>query len=149
MNSKDHFFGTRVATALASAARSAAAVQTGAAIDVSNAKSIALIHEVTAFTAGTAGIQDVQFADDSSFTVNVSTYTSDDLLLKNDRSSSTSAIEQTVLGATGRRKLSLQNLAVNSQKWMRVRGVTVGESVGLTNNIIALIEEKTAPVVQA
>lgn len=149
MNSKDHFFGTRVATALASAARSSAAVQTGVAIDISNAKSISLVHEVTAFTAGTAGIQDVQFADDSSFSVNVSTYTTDDLLLKNDRSSSTSAIAQTVLGAVGRRKLSFQNLAINSQQFMRVRGVTVGGSVGLTNSIIALMEEKIAPVVQA
>jgi hypothetical protein len=151
MNSKDHFFGTRVVTALASGARNSAAVQTGAAIDISNAKSIALVHEVSAFSDGTAGIQDVQFADDSSFTQNVVTITSDDILMKNDRSSSTSAIAQTVLAATGRRKLSLENRAVNEQKYMRVRGVTVvGDSaVSLTNNIIALIEERTAPVVQA
>ena len=148
MNARDHFFGTRVVTALASAARSSAAVVNGAAIDISNAKSIALIHEVSAFTTGTSGIQDVQFADDSSFSENLTTITSDDFLLKNDRSSTTSAIAQTVLAAVGRRKLSLENRAVNSQKFMRVRTVTTG-TVVLTSNVIALIEENEQPVVQA
>lgn len=148
MNERDHFFGTRVATALASAARSSAAVQNGAAIDVSNVKGITLIHEVSVFATGTSGIQDVQFADDSSFTTNVTTVTSDDFLMKNDRSSTTSAIAQTVLAAVGRRKLSIENRAVNSQKYMRVRTVTTG-TVDLTSNVIALLAENDSPVVQA
>ena len=148
MNSRDHFFGTRVSTALASAALSSAAVQTGVAIDVSNASSIALVEEVSVFATGTFGIQDVQFADDSSFAVNLVTITSDDFLMKNDRSSTTSAIAQTVLAAVGRRKLSLENKAINTQKYMRVRTVTTG-TVSLTAGVIALIEENEKPVVQA
>jgi predicted secreted protein len=148
MNNRDHFFGTRVETALATAALSSAATQNGVAIDVSNVAAIAFVEHVSVFSTGTFGIQDVQFADDSSFTTNVVTITSDDFLMKNDRSSATSAIAQTVLAATGRRKLSLENRAVNSQKWCRVRTVTTG-TVSLTASVIALLDFNEQPVVQA
>ncbi len=148
MNNRDHFFGTRVETALATAALSSAATQTGVAIDISNVAAIAFVEHVSVFATGTFGIQDVQFADDSSFTTNVVTITADDFLMKNDRSSATSAIAQTVLAATGRRKLSLENRAVNSQKWCRVRTVTTG-TVSLTASVIALLEFNDQPAVQA
>ena len=149
MNSRDSFINTRVATAYASTAISSSdGVKTGAAIDITKAIGLKLVLEVSAWTAGTIGIQDVQFANDSSFTENVTTITSDEILMKNDRSSSTSAVAQTVLGAVGRRTICIENRATNGQKYARVRGIAAS-SAALTANIIALIEENKGPVVQA
>lgn len=147
MNSRDPFIQTRVATALASVAISADAVQTGAAIDISNAVGLAFILECSAFTDGQISVQDIQFADDSSFTENLVTITSDDILMKNDRSSTVSAVLQTVLTAVGRKKISVENRAINGQKYARIRTVSA-DSADLTANVIALVEEKQN-VVQA
>ena len=147
-NSRDYFFNTRVSTALASSVITTNAVQTGVAIDVSNAIAIAVILNVSAWTSGSIGIQDVQFADDSAFTTNLVTYTSDDVLLKNDRSSLVSAITQSILSAIGRRKVSLENRAINNQKWMRVRTVSAG-GASLTADVIVQTSECISPVVQA
>lgn len=148
MNSRDKFIDTRVVTGLANTALSSATVTNGAAVDISNAVGIAAILQCFTFSTGTVGIQDVQFANDSSFSENVTTYTSDDILMKNDRTSATSAIAQMILAATGRRKLSFENRAVNGQKYMRVRVVTTG-TVSLSARVDFLINEDKSPVVQA
>ena len=147
-NSRDYFFNTRVSTALASSVITTDAVQTGVAIDVSNVIAIAFTLQVSAWTSGSVGIQDIQFADDNAFTTNLVTYTSDDVLLKNNRSSSVSAITQSILSAVGRRKVSLENRAINNQRFMRVRTVSTG-GASLTANVILIASESITPVVQA
>lgn len=148
MNDRDSLRNARVSTALASVAITADEVQEGVAIDISKAVAIAIILECTAHTTGDIQVQDIQFADDSSFTQNVETITSDDFLLKNDRSSSDSAVDQTNLAAVGRSRISLENRAVNDQKYMRIRTISAN-SADLTANAIAIIKEGEGVVVQA
>lgn len=148
MNARDKFVDTVLATALASTAISSDATQTGSAIDISNVIAIALFLRCTVYTDGDISIQDVQFADDSSFTTNVVTITSDDILMKNDPSSSDSAISQTLLEATGIAKIRLENRAINSQKYMRVRTVS-DNSADLTAEVIAILSKKVVPAIQA
>ena len=148
MNNRDQFVNTRVETALAESAIAADAVQTGVAIPVGKSVAIAFILKVSAYVAGDIKIQDVQFADDAAFTTNVVTYTSDDILMKNDRcDEENSAIDQTLLAAIGRRKLSLENRAVNDQAFFRVRTITAN-SADLTAGVDVLLGESESPVVQ-
>ncbi|MFT6842659.1 MAG: hypothetical protein ACJASR_001428 [Psychroserpens sp.] len=149
MNNRDQFINTRVATALAAAAIAGNAVQVGASIPVGNAVAIAFFLEVSAWVAGDIKIQDVQFADDAGFTLNVDTYTSDDILMKNDRSNDDiTAIDQTLLGGIGIRKLSIENRALNDQAFFRVNTITAN-TADLTAGVIAVIGESVSPVVQS
>lgn len=148
MNSRDPFINTRKAKALASAALSSDAVQNGVAIEISKAVGLSFWLNVTAYTDGDIQVQDIQFADDSSFTENVVTITSDDILMKNDRTSTVSAIAQTNLSAVGSRKISVENRAINSQKYARIRTIT-DNSADLTADVDVLIEETEGPVIQA
>lgn len=126
-----------------------AAVVAGAAIDITGVDEIKHIISASAVAAGTNGIQDVQFANDSSFTVNVSTFTSDDYLNKNNRSSSTSAIAQALLSAAGSSSVSHKNLALNGQKYMRVRMVASSGSPDVTAEVQTILSYLNKPQIQA
>lgn len=151
MNTRNFFDRTKLVTALAYGTRSSAAVQTGAAIDLTDVVGIKFVHDVVSRTDGTSKIQDIQFANDSSFTVNVSTFTADTDLIKNDSASSTSAIAQTSLSAAGKTAVSIENKAVDGQKYARVRTVTtVGDSaVNLVSQVFAEVVYSKSPVVQS
>lgn len=146
----ENLTGVKIVRSIALAQRTTSAqVVAGAAIDVSGVDEIKHFISASAVAAGTAGIQDVQFADDSSFSVNVDTYNSDDYLNKNDRSSSTSAIEQTVLSAAGTKSISLKNLAKDGQKYHRVRTVASSGSPDATFEVQTILEYLDKPQVQA
>lgn len=151
MNVRNYFDRTKLVTALAYGTRSSAAVQSGSAIDITDVVALKFVLDAVSVTDGTVKIQDIQFANDSSFTENVSTYTSDLDLIKNNSSSSTSAIEQTLLSAAGKSAVSIENKAVNGQKYARVRTVTVvGDSaVNLVSQVFAEIAYNYSPVVQS
>jgi hypothetical protein len=125
------------------------AVVAGAAIDITGVDEIKHFITATAVAAGTNGIQDIQFANDSSFSVNVSTFTSDDYLNKNDGSSSTSAIAQTVLSAAGSKAISHKNLALGEQKYMRVRLVASAGSPDVTAKVDTLLNYSNQPKIQS
>ena len=91
----------------------------------------------------------MQFANDSSFSVNVATFTSSDYLEKNDRFSATGSIAQTVLSAAGTRSLSLKNLALDGQKWFRVRTVASSGSPDATFEVQTILSFLGEPQVQA
>ncbi len=126
-----------------------AQVVAGSAIEISGVSEIKNFIYASALAAGTVKIQDVQFANDSSFTVNVSTYTSDDYLNKNNRSSSTSAIDQTSLAAAGTKSLSLKNLALEGQKYFRVRTVASSGSPDATFEVKTILLYLDQPQIQA
>lgn len=126
-----------------------AGVVNGAAIDVTGVKEIVHVINATAVAAGSIKIQDVQFANDSSFSVNVSTFTSDDYLIKNDTMSATSAINQTTLAAAGSSKITLRNLALGAQKYMRVRAVASAGSPDTTAQVVTVLSYGDAPQVQS
>ena len=150
MESKDYLSGAVVKRSIALAQRTTgAAVTAGAAIDITGVEEIVHCISASALAAGTVGIQDVQFADDSSFSVNVTTVTSDDYLRKNNRSSSTSAIAQTLLAAAGSAKLSLANLALGTQKYMRVRAVQSAGSPDATFEVQTILNYADKPQIQS
>jgi hypothetical protein len=146
----ENLTNVKIVRSIALAQRTTSAqVVAGAAIDITGVDEIKHFISASAVAAGTAGIQDVQFADDSSFSVNVSTYTSDDYLNKNDRASSTTAIAQTVLSAAGTKSLSLKNLAKGTQKYSRVRTVASSGSPDATFEVQTILSYLNAPQVQA
>lgn len=150
MESKDYLSGLIEKPSIASAQRTTGgAVTAGAAIDISGVEEIVHFLHASAVAAGTVGFQDVQFANDSSFSENVSTFTSDDYLRKNNRSSSTSAIAQTVLSAAGSTKLSLPNLALGAQKYMRVRAVQSAGSPNATFEVKTVLNYGNKPQIQS
>ncbi len=152
MNVRNYFDRTKLVTALAYGTRSSAAVQTGSAIDVTDAVALKFVLDVVSRSDGSVKIQDIQFSDTSDFSgSNVSTYTADADLIKNNPSSSTSAIAQTSLSAAGKTAVSIENKAVNGQKYARVRTVTtVGDSaVSLVSQVFAEIAYNYSPVVQS
>jgi len=125
------------------------AVTAGAAIAIKGVERIVHVLSASARAAGTVGIQDVQFANDSSFTENVSTYTSDDYLNKNNALSSSSAIAQTLLSAAGSAKVSLANLAINGQEYMRVRAVQSSGSPDATFEVQTVLFYADSPKIQS
>lgn len=142
--------GVKIVRSIALAQRTTSAqVVAGAAIDITNVDEIKNFISASAVDAGTVGIQDVQFANDSSFSVNVTTFTSDDYLGKNNRSSSTGAIAQTVLSAAGTKSLSLKNLALGDQKYYRVRTVASSGSPDATFEVQTILNYLEEPQVQA
>lgn len=148
MNIRDYFYPTKSATALAPATISSAAVQNGAAISLEGVSAIKFVLDVYSRVNGTIKIQDVQFANDSSFTENVSTFSADEDLLKNDVMSSVSAIDQTILSAVGKRAIRLDNKAIKGQKFVRVRTETTG-TVNLGAQVWAELRLDESPVVQS
>ena len=131
MESKDYLTGQILERSIPLASRAvSAALTVGEVKNIVGVEEIKIILSASAHTSGTVAIQDVQFADDNNFTTNVTTFTSDDYLRKNNRNSSVSAIAQTVLGAVGGTQLSLANLALGSQKFFRVRVI---QNVGISN----------------
>lgn len=142
--------GVKIVRSIALAQRTTSAqVVAGAAINIKGVSEIKNFLSASAIAAGTVGIKDVQFANDSSFSENVSTITSDDYLGKNDRSSSIGAIAQTVLSAAGARSLSLKNLALNGQEYFRVRTVASSGSPDATFEVQTILEYLDKPQVQA
>jgi hypothetical protein len=142
--------GVKIVRSIALAQRTTSAqVVAGAAIDITGVDEIKNFISASAVAAGTVGIQDVQFADDSSFSVNVSTFTSDDYLNKNNRMLSTSAIAQTVLSAAGSKSLSLKNLALATQKFFRVRTVASSGSPDATFEVQTILSYLDEPEVQS
>ena len=125
-----------------------AAVVAGVAIPTAGVDEFKHFINVTARAAGTNGIQDVQFANDSSFTINVDTYTSDNYLNKNDRDSATSAITQTVLSSIGTKSISHKNLAKNGQEYMRVRLVASSGSPDVTTEVKTALLYLNKPQIQ-
>jgi len=121
----------------------------GSAILITGVQEIKAFIDVTAYTTGSVKIKDVQFANDSSFSVNPSTFTSDDYLNKNDRKSATSAIDQTSLSATGTKSISLKNLALNDQKYFRVNFLTGSVDTALTFKSEVLLSYLDEPQIQA
>lgn len=125
------------------------AVVVGEVIDITGVDEIKHFITATAVAAGTNGIQDVQFANDLSFSVNVTTFTSDDYLNKNDSLSSTSAIAQTVLSAAGTKAISHKNLALGEQRYMRVRMVASSGSPDVTAKVDTLLNYLNQPKIQS
>lgn len=121
----------------------------GSAILIEGVKELKVFLDVTTWVSGSVKIKDVQFADDSSFSVNVSTYTSDNYLNKNDRKSSVSAIDQTSLNAVGTKSISLINLALNNQKYFRVNFLTGAVNTDLTFKSEVILEYLDKPQIQA
>jgi len=150
MESKDYLSGVVLKRSIPLAQRTTSAqVVAGAAIDITGVEEIVNVISASAVAAGSVKIQDVQFADDSSFTANVTTFTSDDYLRKDNRSSPTSAIDQTNLTAAGSRSLSLANLALESQKYFRVRTLASSGSPDVTFEVQTLVSYADKPQVQA
>lgn len=121
----------------------------GSPILIEGVKELKVFLDVTTWTSGSVKIKNVEFADDSSFTVNLSTFTSDDYLNKNDRISSVSAIDQTSLGAVGTKCISLKNLALNNQKYFRVNFLTGAVSTDLTFKSEVILEYLDKPQIQS
>ena len=121
----------------------------GSAILITGVQEIKAFIDVTAYTTGSVKIKSVQFADDSSFSVNPSTFTSDDYLNKNDRKSATSTIDQTSLSAIGTKSISLKNLALNDQKYFRVNFLTGSVDTALTFKSEVLLSYLDEPQIQA
>lgn len=126
-----------------------AQVVASSAIDISGVSEIKNFLYASAVAAGSVKIQDIQFANDSSFNVNVSTYTSDDYLNKNDRMSATSAIDQTSLSAAGTKSLSLKNLAKDGQKFYRVRTLASTGTPDVTFEVKTILLYLDQPQIQA
>jgi hypothetical protein len=126
-----------------------AAVVNGTAIATAGVDEFKHFINATARAAGSNSIQDIQFANDSSFTVNVDTYISDNYLNKNNRASATGAIAQTVLSAVGGSSLAHKNLAKNGQAYMRVRLVASAGSPDVTAEVKTLVSYLDKPQVQA
>jgi hypothetical protein len=146
----ENLTGEILKTSIVSAQRTTgSAVIAGAAIDITGVNMIKHFILASAVAAGTNGIQDIQFANDSSFTVNVDTYTSDNYLNKNNNFSSSSAIAQTVLSAAGSKSIAHKNLAKNGQKFMRVRMVASSGSPDVTAEVKTLLLYLDQPQVQA
>lgn len=121
----------------------------GAAIDITGVDEIKHFITATAVAAGTNGIQDVQFANDISFSVNVTTFTNDSYLNKNDRLSSISAIAQTVLSAAGTKAISHKNLALEGQKFSRIRMIASSGSPDVTAKVDTLLLYLNQPKIQS
>lgn len=121
----------------------------GSAILIDKVSEIKVFLDVTTWTSGSVKIKNVEFADDSSFSVNLSTYTSDDYLNKNDRMSATSAIDQTILTAAGTKALSLKNIALNKQKYFRVNFLTGSVSTDLTFKSEVILQYLDSPQIQS
>ena len=150
MESKDYLSGVIVKRSIALAQRTtSAAVTAGAATDITGVEEITCVLSASAIAAGTVGIQDVQFADDSSFSVNVDTYTSDDYLRKNNRAGSATAIAQTVLSAAGSAKISFVNLAKGTQKYFRPRAVQSSGSPDATFEVQTVVSYADRPKIQS
>lgn len=146
----EHLTGVILKNSIALAQRTTSAqVVAGSAIDISNVAEIKNFLYASAVEAGSVKIQDVQFANDSSFTENVSTYTSDDYLNKNDRMSATSAIDQTILTAAGTKSLSLKNLAIKGQKYFRVRTLASTGSPDATFEVKTILQYLDSPQIQS
>lgn len=142
--------GVKIVRSIPLAQRTTSAqVVAGVAIDITGVDKIKNFISASAVDAGTVGIQDVQFANDSSFSVNVSTFTSDDYLNKNDRSSATSVIAQALLSAAGTRTVDLANLALGEQKYYRVRTVASAGSPDATFEVQTILSYLDEPQVQA
>jgi hypothetical protein len=151
MSSRNYSTRQKLVTALAYGTRSSAAVQSGAAIDLTDVVELKFVLDLVSRTDGSTKIQDIQFANDSSFSVNVSTYTANADLIKNNSSSSTSAIDQTSLAAAGKSAVSIENKAINGQKYARVRtSTTVGDAaVNLVSQVVAIVTYSKSPVIQS
>lgn len=149
MNKRDQFYNTRFETAVDQQAIDSDGVFTGNSIPLEKAVAIAFCLDVNAYTKGDVKVQDIQFADDAAFTENVDTYTSDDILLKNDRSDQEiSALDQTLLAALGKRKISIENRALNKQAFVRIRLVSANTAI-LSATVWAILGESETPIVQA
>jgi hypothetical protein len=144
--SKDFLSGIVVKRSIPLAARTTSAeVIVGASINIDGVEEIVNSISASVVAAGSIKIQDVQFADDSAFSVNVATFISGDYLNKNDRMSSVSAIDQTNLVAAGSAKLSLANLALNEQKWFRVRALASTGTPNTTAEVQTILSYSNKP----
>lgn len=150
MNTQNFLSGIVVKNSIPLAQRAvAAAVTNGSAIDITGVEALLFSINATARVSGSVKIQDIQFANDSSFAVNLITYTSDDYLNKNNSLLATSAIDQTSLAAAGSAKISLTNLAKNGQKFARVRTVASAGASDLTFEVQAVLDYADKPKIQA
>ena len=146
MNKRDKLVDTKLVDAFSSATINHDNITNGIAIDISKYVALAFVLIVTSRTAGNVKIQDVQFADDAGFATNVKTFSTDDFLLPNDRYNQVdSAVDQTLLAAVGRKKLSLGNLMLNKQKFARVRLLSAN-SANLVANVELIASEDKSPV---
>lgn len=131
MSPKDYFSGVKIFNALTPQTLSSATVVNGSVIDLSitSPQSLVAFINVYSWISGTLKVQDVQFDTVNTFnSANLSTYdiTKVEFLLKSDRYSNVDAITQTQLSAVGIAKIGIPNLAINGQKFFRLRFVTTG-----------------------
>lgn len=140
MNYKDYFSAVNLQTALTSVAISSDADINGVAIDVSGAKSLACYLFVSAFTSGSIKVKSIQFADDSGFTTNVSTFDSTKIqyFQANNVNSVNDALVQTTLTAVGSTKIGIPNLAIGNQKYARVVFTSAGGAALTAYAVLAL-----------
>lgn len=150
MNNKNYISGLVVKNSIPLAQRAVAStVTSGTAIDITGVESMLFCINATARASGSIKIQDVQFANDSSFSTNVITYISDDYLDKNNSLLATSAIDQTSLAAVGSSKIYLSNLAKNGQKFVRVRTISSATASDVTFEVQAVLDYANKPKIQA
>jgi len=153
MSPKDYFSGVKIFNAIIPQTLSTATVVNGSAIDLSitSPQSLVAFLNVYAWTSGTIKVQDVQFDTVNTFnSVNLSTYGIAEVenLLKNDRYSEVDAITQTQLSAVGIAKIGIPNLAINGQKFCRVRFVTTGTVNLDAYAFIAIANNETGLIAQ-
>ena len=149
MTIQDYFYGTRKTNLLLPTAISSATVTNTSAVELKKGISYVMFLDVTARSNGSVQIQDIQLADDSSFTENVSTFSASSnagQVLANDRSSTVDAFTQTVMTTVGTKAIHFRSLATNGQKFMRARLVTVGGTVSLTTMVQMIALENEAPI---
>jgi len=148
MTNTDYFYGTRTIVGLLPVTLSSASVTNGLPISLEKGVSYKMSLVVYSRTNGTAQIQDLQVADDSAFTTNVTVFSASqnqNQVLGSDRSSTVDAFTQTLLNADGIKSIHFRPLGLNEQAFIRPRVVTVG-TVALSAFIIVEKLETEAPI---
>lgn len=153
MSPKDYFSGVKIFDSITPQNIASATVINGSAIDLSvdGPQSLVAFLNVYTWVSGDIQIQDVQFDSVNTFdSADLSTFGASEveMLLKNDRYSDVDALTQTLLSGVGVAKIGIPNLAINGQKFCRVRCVTTGTVdlgayliVGIANVDLGLLSQ--------
>ena len=150
MTNTDYFYGSRFVFPLSITALSSATVTNTTAISLSKAISFAYCLKVTDWVSGSVQIQDIQVADDSSFTQNVTTFSASsnpNQVIGNDHTQTVNAFTQSLLSGNGEKNIYFRSLGRDNQAFMRVRLVSTG-TVDLNVQVVGIKLESESPVIQ-
>lgn len=150
MTNTDYFYGSRFLFPLPLTALSSATVTNTAAISLSKAISFAYCLKVTGWVSGSVQIQDIQVADDSSFTQNVTTFSASsnpDQVIGNDHTQAINAFTQSLLSGNGEKNIYFRSLGRDNQAFVRARLVSTG-TVDLDVQVVGIKLESESPVIQ-